>query len=181
MSSKRGWTVCNVSGSAPNNLNNNLRITFYMKRSNTLIKGELKTQIKTSKLNRNNSIGFNITMKSFNEVVKKIIRGVKKKPPSIIVLVSYLKSKIVSVPFNAIVSIIPLKQICTLIFNFYECMFCIVTIVLWKPNHLELFVTFIFNEEITFFKQNNHFYISKSIQTDPLLGERVGSKVDMTK
>jgi len=62
-----------VSGSAPNNLNNNLRITFYMKRSNTLIKGELKTQIKTSKLNRNNSIGFNITMKSFNEVVKKIM------------------------------------------------------------------------------------------------------------
>lgn len=52
-----------------------------------------------------------------------------------------------------------------------------------KPNHSEPFVTLFFIEEITFFKQNNNFYISKSIQTDPqrLLGKRVGLKVDVTK
>nr|ABN08627.1 hypothetical protein MtrDRAFT_AC157777g27v2 [Medicago truncatula] len=54
-------------GSAPNNLNNNLRITFYMKKSNTLVKGELKTQVMTPKINKND-----ITVKSFDKVAKKI-------------------------------------------------------------------------------------------------------------
>jgi len=61
-----------VNGSAPNNQNNNLRITFYMKRSNTLIKGEHKTHVMTPSLTKIDGRGSNITLKSFDKVIKKI-------------------------------------------------------------------------------------------------------------
>jgi len=69
---QEGLKSHNMSWSALNNLNNNFKITFQEKRSNSMIMCELKTRENTPKLHKNSNKGSNITVESSDEVAKWI-------------------------------------------------------------------------------------------------------------